>query len=418
MEGVVFDWYWVLVPLALLPVAAVSGWRACSRKNDSERTIAPEYIKGLNYLLDQETDKAVEIFIKFFQVDTTTLETHVLLGNLFRRKGETEKAIRIHSNLINRSHLNEAAKAEAIYQLGQDYLHAGLLSNAEEVFKRLINIGTPGTIKVGYKCLITIYEMEKSWHQAIECARQLRKSGLDYSQHIVHYYCELAEKELSERNYGKAQKYLGKAKSSESSSVRVKIIQGDLAREKGNNEKALACYSQAFSDYNGYADILLPKIKKCFVPYNPSDYADYVRNLSVKDMTVLFIVNYIQALFEANRIDQAEDFLFYLIEAKQAPLQVLKIFMEEKLKGTNLFEDRMVRQIIDEINASLSSDYFYMCSKCGFKAYQLYWQCPSCHTWDSSDSIDLIKDDKSKDAPAAMSEKHKQSGESEPTYSA
>ena len=109
-------------------------------------------------------------------------------------------------------------------------------------------------------------------------------------------------------------------------------------------------------------------------------------------MTILYIVNYIQALFDANHIDEAEEFLLYLIETKRAPLQVLKIFMEEKLKATDLLEDKMVRQIIDEINASLSSDYFYMCGKCGFKAHQLYWQCPSCHTWDSSDSIDLIKD--------------------------
>ena len=380
------------MPIALLPIAALSGWQACSQRNDSKRTIAPEYIKGLNYLLAQQTDKAVEIFIKFFKVDTTTLETHVLLGNLFRRKGELEKAIRIHSNLIQRDLLSDAAKSEALYELGQDYLQAGLLNNAEDVFKRLIKIGTPETLQRGYRCLVTIYETEKSWHQAITCARRLRTLGADCSRHIVHYYCELAEKELSEHNYGKAQKYLAKAQAFKQSSTRVKIIQGDLALNRQDKEKALACYSQAFSDYPGYADILLPKIKKCFSPYNPGEYADYVKSLDTKDMTILYIVNYIQALFDANHIDEAEEFLLYLIETKRAPLQVLKIFMEEKLKGTDLLEDKMVRQIINEINASLSSDYFYMCGKCGFKAHQLYWQCPSCHTWDSSDSIDLIKD--------------------------
>ena len=393
MENLVFDWYWVLVPIALLPVAALSGWQACSsQRSEPKRSIDPEYIKGLNYLLDQQTDKAVEIFIKFFQVDMTTLETHVLLGNLFRRKGELEKAIRIHSNLIQRAPLSDTAKSEALYELGQDYLHAGLLSNAEDIFKRLIKIGTPETLQRGYRCLVTIYETEKSWHQAITCARRLRTLGADYSRHIVHYYCELAEKELSEHNYGKAQKYLSKAQAFKQSSIRIKIIQGDLALTRDDREKALECYSQALSDYPGYADTLLPRIKKCFVPYNPSEYARYVKNLAIKDMTVLYIVNYIQALFEAERINEAEEFLLYLIKTKRAPLQVLKIFMEEKLKGTNLFEDKMTRQVIDEINANLSSDYFYMCGKCGFKAHQLYWQCPSCHTWDSSDSVDLIKD--------------------------
>ncbi|MBC6413420.1 MAG: hypothetical protein GDA45_00575 [Chromatiales bacterium] len=391
MGDLVFDWYWVLVPIALLPVAAVSGWRACSQRNILKRAIAPEYIKGLNYLLDQQTDKAVEIFIKFFQVDMTTLETHVLLGNLFRRKGELEKAIRIHGNLIQRDHLNDNAKSEALFELGQDYLHAGLLSNAEDIFKRLIKTGNPAFLKRGYNCLITIYEMEKSWHQAIACAQQLQKLGNDCSRYIVHYYCELAEKELADcDNYDKAQKYLAKAKALESPSVRLMIIQGDLALARLDRDKALAYYSQAFSDYPGYADILLPKLKKCFSPYDPKAYATYVKNLNIKDMTVLYIVNYIQSMFEANRIDEAEEFLFYLIETKRAPLRVLKIFIEEKLKGTDLFEDKIVRRIIDEMNASLSSDYFYMCSKCGFKAYQLYWQCPSCHTWDSSNSIDIV----------------------------
>ena len=324
MGNLVFDWYWVLVPIALLPVAALSGWQACSsQRNSPKRGIDPEYIKGLNYLLDQQTDKAVEIFIKFFQVDMTTLETHVLLGNLFRRKGELEKAIRIHSNLIQRTPLSETAKSEALYELGQDYLHAGLLSNAEDIFKRLIKVGTPETLHRGYRCLVTIYETEKSWHQAITCARRLRTLGADYSRHIAHYYCELAEKELSEHNYGKAQKYLSKVHTFKQPSIRVKIIQGDLALSRQDREKALECYSQAFSDYPGYADILLPKIKKCFSPYDPSEYARYVKNLDIRDMTVLYIVNYIQALFEAERIDEAEEFLLYLIKTKRAPLQVL-----------------------------------------------------------------------------------------------
>ena len=391
MGDLVFDWYWVLIPIALLPVAALSGWRACSQRDIARQTIAPEYIKGLNYLLDQQTDKAVEIFIKFFQVDMTTLETHVLLGNLFRRKGELEKAIRIHGNLIQREYLNDTAKSEALFELGQDYLHAGLLSNAEDIFKRLIKTATPDALSRGYKSLITIYEVEKSWHQAIECAQRLQKLGIDCSRYIVHYYCELAEKELTDSDdYDNAQRYLAKAKALKNLSVRVLIVQGDLALARLDQDKALEYYSRAFSDCPSYADILLPKLKQCFVPYDPAKYASYIKNLNIKDMTVLYIVNYIQALFDANRIDEAEEFLFYLIETKRAPLRVLKIFIEEKLKGTDLFEDKIVRRIIDEINTSLSSDYFYICSNCGFKAHQLYWQCPSCHTWDSINSIDLV----------------------------
>jgi len=389
VEHLVFDWYWIIVPLALLPIAALSGWHASNHKNSHKRTIAPEYIKGLNYLLDQQTDKAVEIFIKFFQVDTTTLETHILLGNLFRRKGELEKAIRIHSNLIQRAQLSDNAKCEALFELGQDYLYAGLLSNAEEIFKRLIAVGTAQTIKKGYQNLITIYEMEKSWQQAIDCAQRLQKLELDYAKRITHYYCELADKELAEKNYAAVNTLLNKAQAYNNASARVRILKGDLAAHQGHSEQALRYYSAAFAEYPGYADVLLPKIKNSFSSGAP-DYADYIKQLEPEEMTVLYIISYIKALFEARRVDEAEQFLFHLIESKRAPLQILKIFIEEKLKGTDLLEDKVVRQIIDEINASLNSDYFYMCEKCGFKAYQLYWQCPSCHAWDSSNSVDII----------------------------
>lgn len=383
-----FDWFWFL-----LPVAAASGWYAATtqKSHRASHTIAPEYIKGLNYLLERETDKAVELFIQFFQVNPTTMETHILLGNLFRRKGELEKAIRIHHNLVQRSYLSNQHKNKALLELSQDYFHAGLLDSAEEICKGLIKADIPSIVEQGCKQLITIYEIEKSWEQAINCAEQLKESDKSYNVRIAHYYCELAEIALSDKEYKKVKSYIKKAQAINGPTVRSVIIQGDLEFSSGHKPAALRHYANAFSDHSEYAHILLPKIKKCFLPYNPSDFADYINSLEPHEITASYVTDYVRALFEANRIREAEQFLFGLIETKHAPLQVLKIFIEDKLKGTKLAEDKVMQQIIKGMSQSTYSDYFYVCRKCGLETYQLYWQCPSCHRWDSVDSLDIIK---------------------------
>ena len=382
------DWYWFL-----LPVAAASGWYAATnqKSNKTNHTIAPEYIKGLNYLLERKTDKAVELFIKFFQVNPTTMETHILLGNLFRRKGELEKAIRIHHNLVQREYLSDQYKNEALLELSQDYFHAGLLDSAEEICKRLIKSNTSALAKQGYEQLITIYEIEKSWEQAIKCAGQLRKSDDRYNAQIAHYYCEIAEKALSEEDYSKVKSCLKKAQSLNASFARNTIIQGDLEFKQGRRPAALRHYANTFSDYSQYAYILLPKIKACFTPYDPSEFADYINSLEPQQMTTSYVTSYVEALFEAERIQEAEKFLFNLVDTKHAPLQVLKIFIEDKLKDTSLEKDTVMEKIMEGISQSVYSDYFYACRKCGLETYQLYWQCPSCHSWDSVDSLDIIK---------------------------
>ena len=383
------DWYWFL-----LPIAAASGWYAATNQKSSKtshHTIAPEYIKGLNYLLEQKTDQAVELFIKFFQVNPTTMETHILLGNLFRRKGELEKAIRIHHNLAQREYLSDQYKSEALLELSQDYFHAGLLDSAEEICKRLIKSNTASVVRKGYEQLITIYEIEKSWEQAIRCAEQLRKLDDRYNAQSAHYYCEIAEKALSEKDYSTVKSCLKKAQALNSSLARNTIIQGDLEFEQGRKSAALRHYANAFSDYSQYAYILLPKIKECFTPYDPSEFADYIHSLEPQQMTASYVASYVEALFEAQRIQEAEKFLFKLVDTKHAPLQVLKIFIEDKLKDTSLERDTVMKKIMEGISQSVYSDYFYVCRKCGLETYQLYWQCPSCHSWDSVDSLDIIK---------------------------
>ena len=189
-----FDFLWLLLPLA-----AASGWLAGwygKRRRESVAAaddLRSNYFKGINYLLNEQPDKAIEAFIKVLEVDSETVETHLALGNLYRRRGEVDRAIRIHQNLIARPNLESEQRSEALLELGHDYLSAGLLDRAENLLQELAD---GGDYRVqALRQLIDIYEQEKDWSKAIACGHLLEKvTGNHLSPVIAHYQCELAER--------------------------------------------------------------------------------------------------------------------------------------------------------------------------------------------------------------------------------
>ncbi len=390
MDAGVFEWLWFL-----LPVAAFSGWYIGSRQAAAKprhHAVAPEYIKGLNYILEQQTGKAIEIFIRFFEVNPTTVDTHIILGNLFRQKGEIEKAIRIHHNVASRSRIGDEHKTAALLELGRDYFNAGLLDSAEKIFKELVSVETRAAAVEGYRRLLTLYEVEKSWDDAIHCAQWLERTGTDdCGLRIAHYHCELAEKAMDQRDYKRASHHLGRAEKHDKSLIRVPMARGDLEAARGNRRGALRHYSNVFAARSEYAGALLPKIRECFVPYEPGEFADYIRSLNLRVMTVSYIVAYMHALLQARRTGEAEHFLLELIGAERAPVSALKIFLEDKIKHTGLAEDELVQQVISGLSHGEETGYFYQCSGCGFETYHVYWHCPSCHAWGTAKPLDVIE---------------------------
>ena len=389
MDAAIFEWLWFL-----LPVAAFSGWYVGARSSGgrSEHSMAPEYIQGLNYLLDQETGKAIEIFIKFFEVNPTTVDTHIILGNLFRQKGELEKAIRIHHNIVSRAHIGEEHRAVALLELGRDYFNAGLLDSAEKIFRELVAVETRPTVVKGYRHLLTLYEIEKSWEEAIHCAEWLKRTDADdCDTRIAHYHCELAEKALDRQDYKLAAHHVGQSRKFDKTLVRASIIRGDIEVGRDSHRAALRHYSNVLVAHPEYASALLPKVRECFVPYDPSGFADYIRALDLQVMTVSYVATYMHVLLQAHRTDEAGHFLLGLVEAERAPIPVLKIFLEEKIRNSGLAEDDLVGQVIRGLSHNEESGYLYECEGCGFETYHIYWQCPSCHAWGTARPLDVIE---------------------------
>ena len=227
----------------LLPVAAISGWVAGRRSKPDvqdarQNTISPIYLKGLNYLLNEQPDKAIDVFIKLLEVDSDTIETHLALGSLFRRRGEVDRAIRIHQNLIARPSLTKEQRSQSLFELGQDYLRAGLLDRAEALFSDLI-VSAPHT-EVALNYLIDIYQQEKDWEKAIETARRIEvKTGNKQYMRVAHYYCELAEQAIQKGDKIRAHKLVKKALNTNKNSVRASLLDGKLEIQNGNDKTAI-----------------------------------------------------------------------------------------------------------------------------------------------------------------------------------
>ncbi len=194
------EYWWLLA----LPLFFALGWAAARIDIKhlllESRALPASYFKGLNFLLNEQPDKAIEAFIEVVKVEPQTIELHFALGSLFRRRGEVERAIRMHQNLVERADLPQQQKLDALYELAQDYLKAGLLDRAEELFAKLK--GTSHA-ESALKYLLEIFEQEKDWQKAVDIAQQLEiLTGQSHQKEIANFYCEMASREIMERHDG------------------------------------------------------------------------------------------------------------------------------------------------------------------------------------------------------------------------
>lgn len=382
------DLLWLLVP-----AAAMSGWFAAARsiRNQTERPAAlipDDYIKGLNFLLNEQPDKALEVFIRIVEVDSDTVETHIMLGNLFRRRGEVDRAIRIHQNLIARRNLHPSLRADALLELAKDYLRAGLLDRAEDLFKEVIKIG--GRAPQAYRHLREIYEQEKDWQQAIDAAvRSQRECGDQQGEVIAHYYCELAEIEIANKQPARALRYAQQALDHAPDGVRASILLGDLAFAEADYRMAVKFYSDVHRQKPDFVPVMLPKLKEAFaqcgdlVGYQTLLHRmrDHYGGLSV----TLDMVNSLK-----NSSGPEADAV--LCEEMARPLVSLRMITEFiRLKlGPGQNHDVALRKVGDALDAHVERQASHLCYRCGLETRALYWQCPGCHNWGTVRPIDHL----------------------------
>jgi len=386
-----FDFLWFLLPLA-----AASGWlvgRYGKRRRESAAAaddLRSNYFKGINYLLNEQPDKAIEAFIKVLEVDSETVETHLALGNLYRRRGEVDRAIRINQNLIAHPHLESEQRSEALLELGHDYLSAGLLDRAENLLQELADNGDYRVQAL--RQLIDIYEQEKDWNKAIDSARLLEKAtGNHLGPVIAHYQCELAERFRNSDKTDRALELVKTARATHDACVRASILEGDILTDIGEHERAIRAYRRVEEQDADYVPETIQRMQYCYrALHRPDDMGEYLNGLMARYGWITPMLALADLKHDRHGIQGAIEFISDQLR-RRTSVRGLDRLLELELENGDTEKGAHISILKDLTGELLSDRPIYKCLHCGFPAKLLHWQCPSCKHWNTIKPIQGVE---------------------------
>jgi lipopolysaccharide biosynthesis regulator YciM len=375
------DFWWLLA----IPVAFALGWMAARydlKTLLSESANLPRsYFRGLNFLLNEQPDQAIDAFIEVVKLDPETIELHFALGNLFRRRGETDRAIRVHQNLLSRADLPVNERDHALFELGQDFLKAGLLDRAEETFGKL----ETGDYALGaQRSLLTIYEIEKDWNKSIETAQRLASMGAaPLNKEIAQFHCELAQEALQQKNAAQARTQLDLALRANPQNVRAAVLAGDVQAAGGDHAGAISEWRRVEAQNPAYLPLVAEKLMKAYAALGRSaegadlltSYVDRYPSNDLLDVAYEYVAdlrgNDAAHTLARSQMQKSPNLagMTRLIEAQIATA-------DEPRRG----ELELMRTLIKQRTKNLPR---YTCQNCGFRARLFYWQCPGCSGWET-----------------------------------
>lgn len=378
-----FEFWWLLA----IPLFFALGWLAAridiKQVVTESRSVPNSYFRGLNFLLNEQPDKALDAFLEVVKLDPETIELHFTLGALFRKRGEIDRAIRMHENLLERETLAEDDRLKALIELGQDYLKAGLLDRAEEVFNRLLETSYAGQAR---RQLLEIYVQEKDWNKAIQAALDLEKSSArPMNAETAHFHCELATLDMVKGNLTEAQHHLDRALDVHKPSARANIMMGDLEAAAGDREAALSTWKLIEVQSPTHMVLVVDRMLENYKQLGKQEEGlDWLKGLLTRHPSL----DMFNALYHAVMEGQGAEAAYQLArdELRRNPsLHALERLAEAELISAP--EDR--REVIQNAKSLIQRHVQrlsrYHCVSCGFKAKQFFWRCPACGRWDSFD---------------------------------
>jgi lipopolysaccharide biosynthesis regulator YciM len=376
-----FEYWWLLA----FPAFFLLGWLAAridiKHLVSESRSLPRSYFKGLNFLLNEQPDKAIEAFIEVVRIDPETIELHFALGSLFRRRGETDRAIRMHRNLLERPDLAPEQRVAALAELGQDYLKAGLLDRAEETFAKLegSSMRTPAL-----RNLLEIYQLEKDWKKAISTAEALGEdAGQSWAKEIGNFWCEIAAAEIARSDFTAARAALDAALRASRRCVRATILAGDIAEREGDHAAAIEAWQGIEQQNPAYLALVAKRMLDAF------------RALGRVEEGLALLKRYLSAYPSLDLLDVA----FQSTLDAEGPEEAYRLVRDEIRRNPTLLGlDRLLEAQLLTVPADRRQDLElvkgvvhgqtrrlarYRCENCGFKARQFYWQCPACSGWET-----------------------------------
>ena len=372
-----FDLSWLLLGL---PITFVLGWFASRidlRQLRFENRQAPKaYFKGLNYLLNEQQDQAIDAFIEAVQNDPDTSELHFALGNLFRRRGEYERAVRVHEHLLSRGDLSRTDRERAQHALALDFLKAGLLDRAEQALQRLENTPFEAEARMA---LLAIYERSSDWPQAAAIADKMDRAAQgDFSTRQAHYLCEQAAAQVAVGQTDEARRLLEKAIATAPAAARARIELAALQQTAGDQAAAFQTLRQVADAAPAAMPLAAALLAQAASASRQVDAALALLDRSYDSAPSLDVLEAMVTLQEGSQGLQAREAYVRHLEREPSLVAAAKWLAGERLEHEQFHPQ--VQRALDHAVKPLTR---YRCAACGFEAKQHFWQCPGCQTWDS-----------------------------------
>jgi lipopolysaccharide biosynthesis regulator YciM len=390
------DWLMYIVILAAIGIGWWLGRREHREAKNSRhggiqqdgQVPSSEYFRGLNYLLNEQPDRAISTFIESLDVNQHTIETHLALGSLLRRRGEVDRAVTVHQNLLAGSQLQRQVWLDVQLELVRDYLLAGLLDRAEVLLQKLITEGGP--VKVtGLNLLVEIYQQEKDWQKAIEVVRELRVlGGVDNPVEIAHFHCELADLALEQNNLVEARKQVTWALSEDSNCVRASLILGDLECRDGGFDAAIPVLENIRQQDASLVPLSLELLVHAYQKSgrNLQEYRDYLTEC----LEVIPAISIVLSLAQSIRAEQGDVAVAKFIAGhlKQNPtIRGLTQLIDLHMDNTSGIARENLSILRSFTEALVADKPAYRCKECGFSGKRMHWSCPSCKEWGTVEPI-------------------------------
>jgi lipopolysaccharide assembly protein B len=374
-----FDYQWFLLGL---PIAFAFGWLASRfdlRQWKRDQRDSPKaYFKGLNLLLNEQQDKAIDAFIEAVQQDPDTSDLHFALGNLFRRRGEYERAVRVHQHLLARGDLNAAERDRARYAMAQDFLKAGLIDRAETAYRDLEGTAYDTEARLA---LLGLAERSRNWHDAIDVAHRLERSGTgSFSSRIAHYWCELALEAEARGHDADAEAALQRAREAAPQAARPIVLAGQRLARQGRQREVLALWSDMLAPQPALFNLVASEFAECAI-------ASLEQAAAMKRLAALYqraptmdLLNAIN-LLDPDPAARRERLIAHL--AAQPALSAAQALLRQQAESGTPLGPLAASRLSDAIAHAAKPLQRYRCAACGFEAQHYFWQCPGCLGWDT-----------------------------------
>ncbi len=372
----------------LLPVAAASGWWARARaeqtsdsKRDTDSGVTRDYVSGITHLANDDAERAIETFSRVLAVDDDTVETHLALGNLFRRQGEIDRALKVHQNLITRPQLSNRQRNHARFELACDYLRAGVLDRAERLFGDLSDDDVHGQQSLSR--LLGIQEQTREWQSAIQVADRLfAETDETLATLIGQYHCELAEEAFQAGQLDIAFDALATAERAAPNCGRAGLLRGRWHLQAGAYNEAIRAYRRVLiQDPSLGGEIVAPVIEAHRGLEDVEGLLRFFDQMSARATSPAAEIARARALNEAGRTDEAIAHLSRYLQRDANWLAFHALLEYSAQHGKTRLSGPLdsLRLALSRIIATAPS---HACQACGFASRYLHWQCPNCRRWD------------------------------------